>query len=429
MEEKKPVKFEKIEGFLTDGTERIMPDEIAMKKKRISPYFLLTISLAVFIIAFLFADFGFSVIKNGADDIPSHLFSSFFGGDPEEYKLTLSEYLSGRVLGLTKSRAVSIYESEIYNKADEQEKTGNEDEETNEIGSSVIIPSEIIVEPNDYTQDKESNSADTGRENGVKYPILSMDLSNTEFGPYYIGNETGYTPDIKALLGKEDIVPAFNEISEVGGPLVLIIHTHGTESYAEEGARFYIDDGGDISRSTDPEKNVIAVGKIMSEVLNANGVATIHCETMHDKESYQDSYNRAAESIKSYLAKYPSIKYVFDVHRDAILKSDGSLVKAVTDIDGEAVAQVMTVVGSNYKGANFPDWEEHLALALKLREDLNGKHESLCRPVYLRGAAYNQQYTKGSLLLEIGSSGNTLEEAKRAAELVALSLARIIKGE
>ena len=429
MEEKKPIKFDRIAGFLVDGTERIMPDDITIKKKRISPYFLLTISLAVFIIAFSFADFGVGVIKNDPDSMPSHFFSRFWGGDPGEYELTLSEYLSSRVLGVTKARAVSMYGSIIDNKMDEQDKTDKEGEETDDIGSSVILPSDVIVKPNDESDNKDIDSEDAEKESFTKYLILSMDLSYTELGPYYIGNETGYTPDVKALLKKDGIVPAFNEFSNGDGPLVLIIHTHGTESYAEEGASFYIDDGGEISRSTDPEKNVIAVGKIMTEVLNAQGINTIHCEIMHDKESYQDSYNRAAESIKSYLAKYPSIKYVFDVHRDAILKSDGSLVKAVTDIDGEAVAQVMTVVGSNYKGANFPEWEDHLALALKLRENLNGKHESLCRPVYLRGAAYNQQYTKGSLLLEIGTSGNTLEEAKRAAELVALSLAEIIKGE
>ena len=140
-----------------------------------------------------------------------------------------------------------------------------------------------------------------------------------------------------------------------------------------EGTDYYIDGEGDIARTSDTSKNVVYIGKVMADILNAEGIKTLHCEIMHDEESYQDSYSRAADTIKSYIAKYPSIKYVFDVHRDAIMKSDGSLVKAATEIDGESVAQVMTVVGSNYKGADFHDWEEHLSIALKLKNELDKK--------------------------------------------------------
>ena len=129
------------------------------------------------------------------------------------------------------------------------------------------------------------------------------------------------------------------------------------------------------------------------------------------------------------MAKYPSIKYVFDIHRDAILKTDGSLVKAAVDIEGESTAQVMAVVGSNYKGANYPDWEKRFALAAVLKEKLDEKYEDFSRPIYLRGAAYNQQYCTGSLLIEVGTAGNTLSEAKLAAKHLSHALAEIIKGE
>ena len=108
--------------------------------------------------------------------------------------------------------------------------------------------------------------------------------------------------------------------------------------------------------------------------------------------------------------------------------SSGSILRPVTVVDGEATAQVMCVVGSDYGGANHPDWQNNFSFALKLRSKLNQKNEKLCRPVYLRASAYNQQYAPISLLLEVGSSGNYLSEAKAAARLCAEAIADIIKN-
>ncbi|MBE6631508.1 MAG: hypothetical protein E7623_02280 [Ruminococcaceae bacterium] len=421
MEDKDFKRAEDISGLLSDGPERIAPDIISKKYVRIRPYFLLTISSVLFIFAFVFADIGAGLVNKENGIVPSFLASEVLGGYPTDNELTLSEYLVSNVLGINKLRADEIAELYEYAQKDEHIKD-NPATDTSEISVG-----EIPIE----TSDVELPSKDSPEEdsNLKKYPIISMDLSQRSLGEYYIGNETTYKPDIKALLEKDSAIPAFSEINSANGPLVLILHTHGTESYAEDGELFYVDDGRDISRTDDTEKNVVAIGKLMADILNENGIGTVHCTIMHDKESYQDSYTRAAETIRRYLTKYPSIKYVFDVHRDAILKSDGALVKAVTEINGESVAQVMSVVGSNYKGADFKDWEERLSLALKLKSKLSEKYPSLSRPVYLRGAAYNQQYAKGSMLLEIGSSGNTLDEAKSAAKLVALALVDIIKGK
>lgn len=100
----------------------------------------------------------------------------------------------------------------------------------------------------------------------------------------------------------------------------------------------------------------------------------------------------------------------------------------MVEVNGEATAQVMILAGSDYKGANFPDWEDNLAFALQLRETLNSDYPRLARPVYLRGAAFNEHLATRSLLIEIGSSGNSVEEALRAGELVAKTLADLIKG-
>ncbi len=262
-------------------------------------------------------------------------------------------------------------------------------------------------------------------------PILPLDLSLDEYGPLYISNETAYTPDIAALLTKENILPPYDPESAllfpVPEPIVLILHTHGTESYSPQGAISY-SETDDYARSSDPRENVVAVGERMAEVLRDNGVPTLHCVILHDKDAYRDSYIRAAETVRAYLAQYPSIQYVFDVHRDALIRGEGELVRPVTAVNNVATAQVMVVAGSDYKGAVFPDWQENLAFALQLREQLNQRYPALARPVYLRGAAFNEHLGPFSLLLEIGASGNSLEEALRAGELVALTLADMIRS-
>ncbi len=406
MEENKIKIFDDPE--LLEG--EVKPPEKAEKAKVLGSYIIITVSFFVLMVACVFSEIGYDLIKSEKN---TDMTEVFWGDDYKNNLVkTYSEYIIRRYLGVEK-----IYDLE---RIKETESSTDEPLKKDE-QSDIMIPVDAQTEPQEETQLKEP--IETVAE--TKYPVISLDLSQKQLGQYYIVNETGYSPDIKNL---EDFDDGFESltISDKSLPAVLIIHTHGTESYLEDGKNFYTEKDGEISRTKDKSKNVVRIGKIIADTLNNAGIKTIHCEIMHDEESYQDSYMRASESIKSYLAKYPSIKYVFDVHRDAILKSDGSLVKAVTEIEGENVAQVMTVVGSNYKGANFPDWEKNLAVAIKLKKILDGDNASLSRPVYLRGAAYNQQYAPCSLLLEIGTSGNTLKEAEKAALIVAKAITELI---
>ena len=259
------------------------------------------------------------------------------------------------------------------------------------------------------------------------HPILPMDLSLSSYGVGYIQNFTGFSPDTEALLyGELQKNPSIEYLSRSDKPSVLILHTHGTESYSPDGAISYVD-GEENLRSENLEKNVVSVGRVLAEALEANGISTIHCTVLHDRVQYKDSYARAEETIRSYLAEYPSIRLVIDLHRDAVIKSTGEMIRPVTlNEKGEATAQVMCVVGSSWNGEKNDRWEGNLALALKLRAALNGTTQNLCRPPYLRGATYNQELAPYSLLIEIGACGNSLPEAERAAILIADALSGLI---
>lgn len=255
-------------------------------------------------------------------------------------------------------------------------------------------------------------------------PIIPFDLSYPSFGKGYIYNSTSYTPDTEALSERRPSFFTGGDLSDA--PLVLIVHTHGTEAYSPEGAVSY--DGVDqLARSSDISLNVVAVGAEIARVLEGRGISCVHCTVMHDELSYRDSYSRSAATIQRYMEQYPSIRLVVDVHRDSVTDADGALLRPIADADGRTAAQLMMVVGSDESGAEHPTWQDNLSLALILRGMLDQKCENLCRPVCLRPSAYNQQYAPLSILLEVGASGNYLSEALVAGEAFADTLADLIK--
>ena len=208
---------------------------------------------------------------------------------------------------------------------------------------------------------------------------------------------------------------------EVGSsePQVLIMHTHATESYELEDLGWF--DPEYTCRRTDTALNMVAVGAAIAEQLNAAGIVTLQDATLHDYPSYNGSYERSNATVRGYLEKYPSIKVVLDVHRDAI-ETDEGRVKAVADVNGKTAAQVMIICGAD-KNGNLPNFKQNLAFAAQWESAMESRFPGLTRPVLFDYRYYNQDLTTGSLLIEIGSHGNTLGEAVYSGQLVGEALA------
>jgi len=256
--------------------------------------------------------------------------------------------------------------------------------------------------------------------------IVSMDLSLIGYGIDYVNNQSSqqiYINELKDISVSVDV----SKVYPADSPLVLIIHTHGTEAFMPEGVTYY-DPKSEIARSDDININVVFCGKVMAEILNQEGIPTIHCDIMHDAKGYTGSYDRSAETIKEYLKKYPSIQYVIDLHRDAIVNSSGELIKPVAFTENGTSAQIMCVVGTGLNSGDSIYWQKNLALAQRFRERLNAQNKKICRPTCLRDSSYNQQYSVYSLLIELGAAGNTQAEAVLATKTAAYALAAVIKG-
>ena len=234
----------------------------------------------------------------------------------------------------------------------------------------------------------------------------------------YINNQSGKNIDMESLLNKK------LNITLTDGPSVLIIHTHTTESYTPSEKYNYTPTETD--RTTDENFNMIAVGEVIYKKLSEKGVNVIHDKTVNDQPSYSQSYSKSLKLIKSYMEKYPSIKIVIDVHRDAITDKNGNKVRPITAFD-PASAQVMLVVGTNASGLTHPDWSTNLSFALKLQYAMNSHYPTLARPINLRRERFNQHLAPYSFILEVGSNGNRLEEAKKGAEYFSESLIQMLK--
>lgn len=210
-------------------------------------------------------------------------------------------------------------------------------------------------------------------------------------------------------------------------PQVLIMHTHTTETYELEEKNWC--DPAFSARSTDLSVNMAAVGAEMAAQLNAAGVNTLHDTTLHDYPSYNGSYAKSNATVRSYLERYPSIKVVLDVHRDAIETEGGSRMAPVCTVNGRQAAQVMIICGCDNGGSvRLPGWRQNLRFAAAWERSMEGMYPGFTRPVLFSYRFYNQDLTTGSLLIEIGGHGNNLNEALYAGQLAANGLVQALLG-
>lgn len=230
-----------------------------------------------------------------------------------------------------------------------------------------------------------------------------------------VNNETSYEIDIEACLSAETSVRA-----ETEGPQVLIFHTHSSESYTPDSAFPY--EPTENERTTDIRYSVVRVGDELQQVLEKNGIEVVHIREIFDSPTYTGSYDRSLAAVEEVLSEYPDIQIVIDVHRDSILTDDGRAYKTSCTIDGEEMAQLMFVVGTDEGGLEHPDWRENLNYVLQLQYRLNRAWPGLMRPVNLRTQRFDQHARHGSMLIEVGSSGNTMTEALASIRLFGQTL-------
>ena len=207
-------------------------------------------------------------------------------------------------------------------------------------------------------------------------------------------------------------------------PTVLILHTHGTESYEADGSY----EETSPYRTLDTDHNMVSVGDRVADLLEAGGIRVIHDRSLHDYPAYNDAYANSRQAAAQILEENPSICLVLDLHRDAAEDENGNQKRSAVTVEGESCARLMMVMGSDKGNLSFPQWEQNLALAVKLQACLEQKYEGLCKPIQLVTSRYNQDLSTGALLIEVGTAGNTHREALAAAEYLAEGILALSGG-
>lgn len=234
-----------------------------------------------------------------------------------------------------------------------------------------------------------------------------------------VNSVCGYDADVPNLLTQ----PLNWNLTEEG-PKVLIIHTHGSESYKK--TEKYKESSA--YRTKNKKYNVVSIGERIKEVLEAGGIGVVHDKTMHDVPSYNAAYVNAREATEEYLKKYPTISLILDIHRDSVEDENGEEMEFSVDVDGQSVARLMLVVGTDAGGFDHPNWRSNMSLAVKLHAQLEKNTPGICRSISFRNQRFNQDLSPGALIVEVGAAGNTRKEALAAADLLSRGILDIAGG-
>ena len=209
-------------------------------------------------------------------------------------------------------------------------------------------------------------------------------------------------------------------------PTVLIIHSHATEAYTKTADSQY--DNFAAYRTMDENYNMVSIGDELARLLEDQGIKVIHDRTAYDYLDYDNAYEKARKSIQQHLKDNPSIKVVLDLHRDSAQNSDGSQWATKATVDGKDAAQLMLVVGTNGSGQSHPNWQTNLSIAEKMTVLLEREDPGVCRPIQVRYKRYNQDLCLGSLIVEVGTAGNTHQQAMNSMPALADAIIALAKG-
>lgn len=229
--------------------------------------------------------------------------------------------------------------------------------------------------------------------------------STNEYKGVQINNSTDYQLS-EELLNPDGL--------QVNKNKILIYHTHTCESYTKTELNNYTESGS--FRSLDLNYSVAKVGDELEKQFTSYGHNVIHDKTYHDYPAYNGSYSRSLKTAEKIIKENKDIEISIDLHRDAI--ADSSYAPKVK-IGDEYVSQLMFVIGSDKVNKNHKDWDKNLKFAIKVQQKANELYPGLFKPIILRNSEYNQHISKAACIIEVGATGNTLEESVSAMKYLA----------
>ncbi len=284
---------------------------------------------------------------------------------------------------------------------------------------STPVSSSGLALENDYAENNTSNKSSVTSSN-IAFPtqvqVIENNVPNTytdDYNGVQIKNSSCYELTGDMLNSSELTINSKN---------IIIFHTHTCESYTPT-ENFSYEASGNY-RTTELDYSVVRVGDVLSDYLTGYGYNVMHDSTYHDYPSYNGSYGRSMATVQSILAKQPNVDIIIDIHRDAI--SDETYSPSVM-INDEIVSQLMFVIGTDGSGLEHPNWINNLQFAIKVEQKANEVYPGLFKPILLRNSRYNQHLAKCACIIEVGATGNTLEQSMNSMKYLAYILNQVLK--
>lgn len=283
----------------------------------------------------------------------------------------------------------------------------------------VVEKTEEGIVPNDenITEELQQESmpieeAQANVKTEVVTPNPLSEKYTVEYNGVKIKNETNYELTQEML----------SQRIEVNNDNIVIFHTHTCESYTSSELYPYTPTGN--YRTTDNNFSVVRVGNELSKYLTQYGYNVIHNTTYHDYPAYSGSYNRSLSTVESVLQTQNS-DIIIDIHRDAIGSRPDYA--PTVKIGEDHAAQLMFVIGTNGGGLWHPNWAQNLAFAIEVQEKANELYPGLFKPMIVRNSRYNQHLGKAACIIEVGSTGNTLEQSITSMKYLSKVLDEVLK--
>lgn len=346
-----------------------------------------------------------------------------FFGDSKENKLGTN--LENTIYTISQKNFIECLNKTIpgveeVNKA-ENESASNENEAKSENILNALLQVELtkIEEQetlnDEQNQEQENNQEEMAVANSETEVVTQNPITvnpTNSYGAVQIKNETGYA------LTEEMLTPDI----EVNNSNIVIYHTHTCESYTPTEQNQYEATGS--YRTTDQAHSVVNVGDVLTNYLTEYGYNVNHDKTFHDYPAYTGSYTRSLSTIESIL-QTTSADVVIDLHRDAV--GSNSNYAPTVRIGEDYCAQLMFVIGTNGGGLWHPNWNQNLKFAVKIQQKAEELYPGLFKPIILRNSRYNQHVSKAATIIEVGATGNTLEQCQTSMKYLSKIMSEVMK--
>ena len=377
--------------------------------------------IIIFIIGFIFLKLIF-FLKNAdyvsIEDLQKNYFSGLISNKIIGKNILISNAFENTNTYLKKESSIKkvlMSELAIFNTEEELMELENQEEAIEFEDQNNNSETDVIEEENNEEIQVTNNE---NIESVLPTRVITKNNKTDTYTDIYksvkIKNESKYT------LTQEMVTPNVDFTNKKD---IIIYHTHTCESYTPTEANNYVASGN--FRTTDLNYSVAGVGTELTNNLKSLGFNVNHDTTYHDYPAYTGSYTRSLATIQNILQNKPNSQFVIDLHRDAL--GSNSNYGPTVQIGDEVGAQLMFVMGTDGGGLEHPNWLNNFKLAIKIQEKANEMYPGLFKPIILRDSRYNQHVTTGACIIEVGATGNTLEECKISMKYLAKVIEEVMK--